>query len=215
MNTNVATVTLVNNVLDGFAIAAQEYGAAYPIVPLSNLFFGNTTDFRYQNTTNLVGAAAVNSTVPGASGNVGGSPAFVSGPSYPWTANGVYSPSTFTTLLTDVLGIPGGTGNGLAGRYVNPDITQPLEFYIVASDSTHLTVLGDASAIALNENTYRVDSLHITDASAGEDLGSGVAPGVPSDDIDGDLRPGVDGLFDIGSDEIGVWLDLIFRDGFE
>jgi hypothetical protein len=102
--------------------------------------------------------------------------------------------------LTDAT-IPGGTGNGLAGRYVNPDITQPLEFYIVGSDSTHLTVLGDASAIALDTKTYRVDSLHLANGSNALDRGNLSAPGVPADDIDGEERPGLDGTVDIGSDE--------------
>jgi hypothetical protein len=178
ININVASATLVNNVLDGFAIAAQEYGAAYPIVPINNLFFGNTTDFRYQNTTNLVGAAAVNSTVPGASGNVSGSPAFVSGPSYPWTANGVYSPTTFTTLLTDVLTIPGGTGNGLAGRRVNPT-SRSRWSSTSASDSTHLTGTRGCQCHrpGFEDLSRRQPAHHGRLGRRGS--GSGVAPGVP------------------------------------
>jgi len=98
-------------------------------------------DYRYQNATDLVGGAVVNSTVPGLrqcdrrSGLRHGADLDVDG-------GGVYTAATFTTLLTRSSGIPGGAGNGLAGLYVNPDLAQVLEFYILASTGTTLTCWG-------------------------------------------------------------------------
>lgn len=90
----------VNNILTAFAVAINELAVNSDIVPLSNLFFANATDFRDENATSIFGAANVNTSVAGAAGNVGGSPAFVVGPSGTWSAGGVYQPATFTTLLT-------------------------------------------------------------------------------------------------------------------
>jgi PKD repeat protein len=204
-------VQVSDNIITGYTYGVKETLVNGDAAPVNNLFSGNTTDYYDENVTAYNGAAAINATVAGASGNVSGAPAFITGPSWPWTANGVFTAATFTTLLTDNLGITdgihGGTGNGLAGWYVNPDITQSREFYIIASTATTATVLGDASAIGLNTKTYRVDSLHITGTSAGHNLGSLAVSGVPADDIDGELRPGADALLDIGSDEIGLWLN--------
>src|SRR5262249_42383908 len=150
-----------NNIVTTYLQGMNETATNADISPVSNLFASNTTDFRDENATNVNGANAINVGVAGASGNVSDPAGFVTGPSCRWTANGVDTAATFTTLLTDGLTIPGGTGNGLAGRYVNPDVTQSREFYVTASTNTTLTVLGDASAIALSGRTYRVDSLHL------------------------------------------------------
>jgi hypothetical protein len=189
-----------NNFITGCAMGIKELLATGDVIPVNNLFFGNTTDFYDENAVAITGANAINLTVAGAAGDVGGDPLFLNGYSYPWTAGGVYNPATYTTTLTDSLGTGGG-GNVLAGWYVNPDVTQGRCFAIESSTATTLVVWGDASTITQNGDTYRIHSLRIQAGSAALDVGSTAITGLPADDIDGEPRPGPDGLADIGADE--------------
>ena len=108
----------VNNIFTGYATALDEANTQTDIVPTANLFFGNTVDFRDENIFDYSGAAAVNAGVPGASGNIDGDPAFLGGPAGAWSLGGVYTPASFTTVLTDVVAFVGGAANGLAGKWV-------------------------------------------------------------------------------------------------
>jgi len=110
--TNAGSLTLVNNIFAGHATGVYENDPGADAVPLNNLFYGNTTDFRDENAYNRIGADAINLNVAGAFENIGGDPGFVPGVSYPWTAGGVYTAATFTTLLTDTFGIPGACADG-------------------------------------------------------------------------------------------------------
>jgi hypothetical protein len=92
------------------------------------------------------------------------------------------------------------------GKIVNPKTSQKRAFYVVANSATTITVWGDAGTTSqlgsVSGAPWQVIDFHLPNGSAGEDVGSTTVPGLPANDIDGDLRPGPDALVDIGCDEI-------------
>ena len=197
---------MVNNVIHG----ASSYGvqevanAGCATVPRNNLFFGNAGgDYRDRNNDVWTGAVAINTSVPGASGNVDGNPLFMAGPSGTWTEDGVFDPVEYRTTFTDA----GGSfaAGALVGKVLNPNTAQARLFSIVANTETTLTVEGNASPSTdigtTNGQPYLVTDFHLQDGSPAVDRGSLAVVGLPATDIDGDLRPGPDGLVDIGADE--------------
>jgi hypothetical protein len=192
---------VVNNILAGHQLAIYEAHVNSDAYPERNLFFDNTVVYRDEAVVDYSDTGALNFAVEGAAGNTTGDPAFQTGGSFAWTADGVYDPTTFTTLLTDTLVILGGADNGFAGWLVNTDVSQHRMFVIKESTSTTLTVWGDASAVALVDSVYAIESLHISTTSAARNYALPSDPDLPADDIDGDPRPGNDGLVDVGADE--------------
>lgn len=91
------------------------------------------------------------------------------------------------------------TINEFTGKFINPNTTQPLQYYIVENTKDTITIWGDASARAASGSTYQIFDYHLSDGSSAIDAAN--VSLAPSDDFDGDPRPGADDKADIGFDE--------------
>ena len=154
-------------------------------VPLvTNCLFNQNGDGDYfdKNTSaTLTGSAEVNALPSSvASGNVDGSPSFVTGTTGSWTAVGVYDSATNTTLLTDssapfVL-------DGLTWEFLNPSSAQYGITIIVSNTTSTITVMGDFSGIvSAGTESYELVDFHIqSDSSA---IDAGTSTGAPTTDF--------------------------------
>ncbi len=118
----------------------------------------------------------------------------------------VYTPATGQSTLS-VVGVPWAAG-AFVNRSVNPNLTQPLQFWIVTNTVNTLTVWGDAQAVASAGQSLRVYDYRLQGTSPCINAGS--IQGAPALDLDGALRP-VDGIMDMGAYEFGG--SALFPDG--
>jgi hypothetical protein len=122
-----------------------------------------------------------------------------------WSANASYDNSTFQSTLTD----SGASWavNELAGRFVNPDTNQALQFFIVSNGVNTIKVWSDVTDIAGEGDSYYIYDYHLTADSNCIDTGDpDYNPDPNMKDIDGELRvfDGDDngtGIVDMGADE--------------
>jgi len=153
----------------------------------------------------------MDSAIAECSNNIGLNPLFVgdtlSGGS--WTAAPVYNAATFQTTLTNSSAV--WTENEHAGRILNPDTTQNLQFVIIDNTATTMMVWGDITTIAQSGDAYKIFDYHLQIASPCID--AGYDQNVPNIDFDGEPRPmdvlGIDNNgplaeYDIGADEYKV-----------
>jgi predicted outer membrane repeat protein len=164
--------------------------------PEGDYFDHNDIYGSYEGKT-YTGGNAINLNVPEAEKNISGDPRFISTTSGTWTAPPVYDPDSQTTVLTDASA--SFVENALRGSLINADTSQKLQAYIIANTSTTITVVGNHTSYAENLDTYHLLDYHLQDGSAALDRGD--LAGAPTEDFDGDVRPGSDGLIDIGFDE--------------
>ena len=144
------------------------------------------------------GANAINLKLAGAAGNVSGDPLFVAGPA--GTLNGL--PQYDAASCSSLLPVKGG---GLApgafkGRLLQISLAQSAtQMLVLDNTATAIRVLGDATEWVTDYASWQVMDYHLRNGSAALDRGAGdsAAPG----DFEGDVRPGADGLYDIGADE--------------
>ncbi len=138
--------------------------------------------------------------------NVGWDPGFKLAPSGTGDSI-VYDANTFQSVLTD--SNASFEPNGLATLTINPDVNQPLHFYIISNTETTITTWGDMTAVATPPCTYQVFDYHLAKDSRNINAGMDVSAYVRTNpaclrwrpDIDGDKRPLYD-AFDIGADEV-------------
>lgn len=137
-------------------------------------------------------------------GNIDADPLFAVRPPEVWSAGGLYDADGFQTVLTGGSWTPG----ELAGRLVNPDTTQPLQFFIVDNDATMMTVWGDASGLAGLGASFQVYDYRLDSGSPCVDAGCDA--GVYRD-IDGWPRPfdypGVDNNGPLPEFDMGAYED--------
>ena len=121
-----------------------------------------------------------------------------------WTGDAQYDPATFkVTLLDDNASWAGGE---LVGRFVNPDVTQPLQFPVIANTATTLTVWADFRTIDTGVSwvaagaDYEIHDYHLMASSPCINRGDPNSDLTGQTDIDGDPRV-VQDRIDIGADE--------------
>lgn len=140
--------------------------------------------------------------VANATGIHGSEPKFVmNGPTAVtgrWSGLPTYNAATGRTILP-VSESTGLTAGSLAGRIINPDATQRRQAFVTDNTTTCVMVAGDLTAIAQAGDAWKLVDYHLRDGS--DALDSGKIAGAPAADLDGDSRPGGDGLVDIGVDE--------------
>jgi len=120
----------------------------------------------------------------GGVGNVGDDPLFVGGPSGMWTSDGTYDESNGATTLSDVAA--SWQSSEWVGKFLNPDMSQYLQSYIVANTATTMTVLGDFASLGVAGATYKINDYRLSSGSPCIDAADNTA--VPADelDLDGD-----------------------------
>jgi hypothetical protein len=205
----------------GGGIGSSSYG--YP--PIGNcILWGDTPDEIYLPYSNpWVTYSDVQGGWTG-DGNIDAPPQFLGGASGTWTSDGVYDPQTYQITLSDA-----GAAweeNELAGKFVNPDVTQVQQFVITANTATTMSVWTDwatvdagASWIAMGM-AYQIKDYHLTAGSpcidAGDpDFGSGLTdmddePRVGDGDGDGTaiVDMGADEYYDCNGNEVADYLDV-------
>ncbi len=133
--------------------------------------------------------------------NIDGNPLFSGGPSGTWEATSAYDDLNAQTALTD--NQASWAINTHAGKTVNPDTAQHLQFAIASNTVNTLYVWGNArnnragGAVADVADSYQINSYAITSASPSKDTGLNI--GV-TDDIRGVARPQLGG-YDRGAYE--------------
>ena len=142
-------------------------------------------------------------------GNIDEDPCFfsVEQPTGSWTENASYDSLTFQSTLYD--SGANWSVNGLAGKFVNPDVDlyDCLQFFIVSNDVNTIKVWGNVKSIALTGKTYQIYDYHLKLDSACLDAGDpDFNPDPNAKDIDGEPRI-FDGdangteIVDMGADE--------------
>ena len=116
-----------------------------------------------------------------------------------WTEDATYDSSTFQSILTDTN--TSWDVNELAGKFINPDTSQYLQFFIVSNDANTIKVWSDVTSIADINDIYEIFDYHLTYDSNCVDAGNTSLITDPNaTDIDG--NPRVMGLdVDMGADE--------------
>ena len=146
----------------------------------------------------------------GGTGNISDDPQFVGGTSGTWTANATYDSASGQTTLTDASG--GWVEDELAGKFLNPNVTQPLYAFIVHNTSDTITVWADFSSQGTLASTYQIRDYHLTGASPCIDAGDPAFTPAPCEtDMDdeyrlwnGDSQPWP--IVDMGVDEYGSFV---------
>lgn len=204
------TSDVANNIFygrpGGYGIQESLNIGVAPVVS-NNLFEGNGGgDHRDKYGNVWSGAVEVNANVAGASNNVDGDPLFATGPSGAWTSDGTYDGSAYRTTLTDTGAAF--TPGALAGMILNPKTSQGRCFYVVDNTATAIVVWGDASPASTlgttNGAAYEVLDFHLQLGSPAQGTATAFVAAVPATDYEGDPRPGMDFLIDIGADEIAL-----------
>ncbi|MCE9616096.1 MAG: DUF1565 domain-containing protein [Lentisphaerae bacterium] len=135
--------------------------------------------------------------------NLNVDPQFVGGATGTWVSVGAYDAAAGQTALT-----AGETWavNAHAGKTVNPDATQWLQFVIASNTVNTLYVWGNArtnragTAVADAGDGYRIDDVHIAAASPLVDRGAALGA---TNDLAGAVRPR-EGAPDVGAYEVQV-----------
>ncbi|MCX7045271.1 MAG: right-handed parallel beta-helix repeat-containing protein [Candidatus Sumerlaeota bacterium] len=170
------------------------------------LFFNNPDGDYYASTPQgealYTGAIPINLNVAGALDNTEGDPLFFMNSDQAttgvWTADPVYDPMLQRTALTD--SAQNFTTGALKGRMIRADeAIYNYEILILDNDATRIFIPYDSTDWANNGDPWRLMDYHLTSGSAALDRGTSV--GAPLCDIEGAVRPGADGLFDIGAYE--------------
>jgi len=141
-------------------------------------------------------AAEMNKNLPDAANNLDGDPKFAQSPTGTWTAPASFDPQENRTTFTDDKAAF--KPDELAGRLMNLNTTTPVAMgYVLSNTATTVVLLGDVGY--WSGPGYRIVNWRLQDGSPALDRGTAVR--APSTDFEGDIRPGADGLTDIGADE--------------
>lgn len=167
----------------------------------NNLFYKNSSGayYDYNSKTVIDTESGLNSLHPPGTNkeNIIRNPGFRGGMDGTWTLDPLFDDLKRQTTLTDANAK--WQVNELAGKFVNPKLDEPLQFYIVENTAFSLTVWGDLSDKCTSVSLYRIFDYHLANGSPAIDRGD---PSLaPDDDFEGNPRPGDDAMADIGCDE--------------
>jgi hypothetical protein len=151
---------------------------------VNSIFWGNGDSWYYQATTTY---SDFNGTLSG-TGNRNADPLFVGDAAGVWSIAGIYDMASRRVIFTDTTAT--WAPNGLAGKFLNPNTSQALQFRIVANTTTTITILPDAQTIGAGScwvttgAPYRIYDYRLAAGSPYIDSGNNSA--LPSDDADAD-----------------------------
>ena len=135
--------------------------------------------------------------LPGAHDLHDGDAKFRMGPDGVWAADAVYDGVRNRTVLVAV-------GSSYApgcfvGQTMNPTTSSLREAVVTSNTTTVIEVSGDMTQDVSAGISFSLTDYHLQNGSYALDRGTTVT--APQADMDGDPRPGADGLVDIGADE--------------
>lgn len=93
-----------------------------------------------------------------AGGNINADPVFAVGATGTWSQNATYN-GRFQTILTD--NTAAWAINELAGKFVQPDMNNVLQYLIVSNSATYLAIWGDFSTNEFSGKTYQIYDYHL------------------------------------------------------
>ena len=188
-----------NNIIafnDGAGISDSFY--AIDVFFRNNLFFENSScDFDSSRYGCLIGSNSINQLINNAYNNIDGEPLLDISYNGFWTEqpsyNAISNISTFTDSNADF------TEGEFAGRIVQPDTDCTDYAFIIDNTGCEINVSGDIALDCHNGDSYKIHNFHLQNLSAALDRGD--PEYVMTEDFEGDPRPGLDNLVDIGPDE--------------
>lgn len=123
----------------------------------------------------------------GGEGNTSEDPLFAGWPldTGTWTENATFNGESFKTTLFNT-GASWET-DSLEGLFVNPDMSQPLQFFITSNTTKTITVWGDTSEMASRGDAYEIYDYRLRPDSPCMDAGDN-SVGVGRFDLDGNYR---------------------------
>ncbi|MCX7045267.1 MAG: choice-of-anchor D domain-containing protein [Candidatus Sumerlaeota bacterium] len=183
-----ANLSAINTIFTGNTRGAiyESDNTTTPSAVMNCCFFNNPDgdyyDF-YDGT--LVGAARINGSFPGATGNVDGDPMLRLSDSGVWDGAPVYDAANYQTALTDsTASFPPGV---LVGRNICPNTSSRREALITSNTGTVIYVAGDWTGAAPQGSVYTFVSYRTVSGSSCIDRGT--SNSAPSVDIDNNPRP--------------------------
>ena len=167
----------------------------------NNLFYQNSLGcyYDYDSETVIDTEDDLNSLDPPGdnTGNIIANPGFMPMEEGTWTKEPVFHDIERKTVLFN--SNANWVNGELCGKFLNPDLTENLQFYIIDNTETSITVWGNLTSLCSAGSNFRIHDYHLVNGSpAINSADNSVAPEI---DFDGDLRPGADGESDIGFDE--------------
>lgn len=199
-------LSMINTIItENQGTGVYQYDNSFNTEVLSCLFHDNGPDdyYRYSTYTSCTGANEINMNISGASDNHSGDPLLDTYLEGLWTADPTYLSDENLTILTDdtAVWVPG----QLRWKMIEVLTDSYRDYLIVDNTATTITVSGDATQWAGNNDPYRIPDYHLQNGSAAIDRAN------PDQgifwDCDMDPRPGNDGMYDIGVDETtDAWL---------
>jgi hypothetical protein len=176
---------------------------------LSCLFFGNGTADAYLWGTD-VGVEGLNLRLADAANNLAGDPRFAVEQAGAWTASPTWSDVTQVTSATDASAAFPPTA--LIGHALRAKVSRNFSYFILNHTATTLGLVGDWHLDFTTGDAYQITEFRLENGSAALDRARAAL--LAATDIDGDPRPGPDGLSDIGADEADpAWLPPVLADG--
>ena len=202
-----SAATVSNTIFEGNdKYAIYEAGADFDPTVSHCLFYDNPDgDYRDYETGSQTGANNIVLNVPEASEIRDGDPKFVMDGSDKvtgsWTSASSYDPDTNRTTFVNSSGTPFIPG-ALVGSLINPDTSytsKPRHLLVLSNTATTVEVMGDKTGYVSSGDYYVIVDYHLEDGSGALDQGD--VGSAPSEDFEEDVRPGGDGVVDIGADE--------------
>lgn len=212
-STGIETPILDSNIFDGNKGEAIYKMTSANTPKVTNCLFHNQLNAYFMETrydpynyilegTKYPKGTDINAGVTGASGNRDGNPRYaMDGPGATTgtlTADAVIITTTSQIILTDAKAAfaPG----ALVGRLINIDTSQQRQGWITSNTATRIIATGVLDRTKGKSGArYQLIDCHLLDQSPALDSGS--PAGAPAIDYDGEVRPGEDGLYDVGADE--------------
>ena len=170
------------------------------------LFFQNNVDFFTREQASLAGAGEIDAHFNWQCSNIGGDPKFNSSPYGRELPMSAAQPDDVNRVRFSA---PGSAVNAAVGRTLRlPSLEddKPRELLIVSWTNGEIEAVGPMAAVLRGMEPgerppvfFNLPDYHITEGSAA--LDNARLDKVPPNDMDGEVRPGSDGMADIGADE--------------
>lgn len=157
-------------------------------------------DYYDDNLHPVTGANNINLKVVDTTTTLGGTPGFImdgaGALTGTWSTPAAFDHATSRTTLTTMTAL---TPGALARCLINPNVALQHQFLIQDNTTSTIVLWGDATIWTHQGDTWKLADYHL--AAGSDALNRGALSGSPATDIDGEARPGADGMIDIGADE--------------
>jgi hypothetical protein len=193
INTSLDSNIICHNYCSGIGGGGVMWSAS---IAYNNILYGNHPNqmavFPWAGDPELYNCDIEGSWIGPGEGNIDEDPMFVGGGVGVWTAVGAFDADKYQVTFIDASA--SWQANELAGKLINPDTTQPLQFYIVSNTANTITAWADWQTIegggswVTAGKQYQIYDYHLTSVSPCIDTGTNSAPNLPNYDLDGNHR---------------------------